>query len=92
MTGEAPRHGGDLALASLRHGVPRDGWLDLSTGINPRPYPLPAVPGAIWSRLPQSDQSLRASSSRTICARVALIGLRRNRCSKVRLEDPGKNG
>ncbi len=60
MAAELPPHGGDLALASLQYGAPRDGWLDLSTGINPSPYPLPALPGAVWSRLPQSDASARA--------------------------------
>lgn len=33
------RHGGDLAWASDRYGIAEDGWLDLSTGINPRPWP-----------------------------------------------------
>ncbi len=41
-----PVHGGDLAAASARHGVPRDEWLDLSTGINPTPYPVSALPDA----------------------------------------------
>ncbi|MDR3517718.1 MAG: threonine-phosphate decarboxylase CobD [Azospirillaceae bacterium] len=46
-------HGGDLATARQLFG---DGdWLDLSTGINPRSYPVPAIPAAIWARLPQRD-------------------------------------
>lgn len=31
-------HGGDLSKASDRFGEPADGWVDLSTGINPRPW------------------------------------------------------
>lgn len=31
-------HGGDLSKASIRFGEPADGWIDLSTGINPRPW------------------------------------------------------
>jgi cobalamin biosynthetic protein CobC len=31
-------------------------WLDLSTGINPRPYPLPPLPAELFARLPdQAD-------------------------------------
>jgi cobalamin biosynthetic protein CobC len=50
-----PRHGGDLAFARARHGDPADGWLDLSTGINPNPYPAPAIPPAALARLPDRD-------------------------------------
>jgi cobalamin biosynthetic protein CobC len=47
-----PRHGGALAQASARHGVPIEAWLDLSTGINPHPYPCPPLADAAWHRLP----------------------------------------
>lgn len=47
-----PRHGGDLAAAAARFGRPAAAWLDLSTGINPRPYPIPAIAAAAWTRLP----------------------------------------
>lgn len=33
-------HGGDLSKATDRFGEPADGWVDLSTGINPRPWPV----------------------------------------------------
>jgi cobalamin biosynthesis protein CobC len=52
-------HGGDLAAAEARWGRPAEGWLDLSTGINPKPYPIPAIDPAAWHRLPQHDR-LRA--------------------------------
>lgn len=47
-----PLHGGDIAAAEARWGRPAEGWLDLSTGINPWPYPLPALPPEAWTRLP----------------------------------------
>ncbi len=50
-----PRHGGDLAFATAVYGEPDNGWLDLSTGINPDPYPLPAAPPQIVTRLPARD-------------------------------------
>lgn len=40
----APRHGGDLAYARAHYGTPPEGWLDLSTGINPIPYPAALDP------------------------------------------------
>lgn len=46
-------HGGDLAAAARRFGEPAAGWLDLSTGINPWPYPVPPLPAAAWTRLPE---------------------------------------
>ena len=35
-------HGGDLSVASDRFGDPAGGWVDLSTGINPRPWRVDA--------------------------------------------------
>lgn len=48
------QHGGDLEAATAAYGAPKDGWLDLSTGINPAPYPLPLVPDEAWTRLPSA--------------------------------------
>ena len=48
----APRHGGALRSASERYGVAPEDWLDLSTGINPRPYPLSALAPEDFQRLP----------------------------------------
>ncbi|HEY9079639.1 threonine-phosphate decarboxylase CobD [Magnetovibrio sp.] len=50
------QHGGDPKAVEARFPAPKDGWLDLSTGINPVPYPLPPVPGKMFARLPlQAD-------------------------------------
>lgn len=51
-------HGGAVDAAAARYAIPRERWLDLSTGVNPRPYPLPDVPAASWSRLPDSGCDL----------------------------------
>jgi cobalamin biosynthetic protein CobC len=47
-----PDHGGGIDAATTRWGGARADWLDLSTGINPRPYPLPALPPDAWTALP----------------------------------------
>ncbi|MCK4940065.1 MAG: hypothetical protein KAR80_07175, partial [Rhodospirillaceae bacterium] len=52
-------HGGDVGVASSRFGRPDDGWLDLSTGINPNPYPLGPIPDDLLSRLPGTDDMNR---------------------------------
>lgn len=51
-------HGGDILAAARRYGIPAADWLDLSTGINPQPYPLPPLPQAAWHRLPAGDDGL----------------------------------
>jgi len=45
-------HGGDLDEARrLFPGAPEP-WIDLSTGINPIAYPVPALPASLFERLP----------------------------------------
>jgi cobalamin biosynthetic protein CobC len=47
------KHGGDLTEAMARYGGTPAMWLDLSTGINPRPWPVPVdLPTEVWQRLP----------------------------------------
>lgn len=46
-------HGGDLDRARRTYG--QGAWLDLSTGINPEPYPLPPMEPAIWGALPTAS-------------------------------------
>lgn len=49
-------HGGDLDRAREIYG--EGNWLDLSTGINARPYPVEGLPDHAWSSLPtRSDRA-----------------------------------
>lgn len=48
-------HGGRLDAARRRRPQAPQPWIDLSTGINPHPYPLPPLPPECWSRLPDDD-------------------------------------
>jgi cobalamin biosynthetic protein CobC len=56
-------HGGNLQAAAVRFGTPPNGWLDLSTGINPIAYPVSDLPKACWTRLPSNDGSLRKAAA-----------------------------
>jgi cobalamin biosynthesis protein CobC len=59
------KHGGDLTEAMARYGGTPSMWLDLSTGINPRPWPIPAdLPADVWQRLPSraAEQALIAAA------------------------------
>ncbi len=51
-------HGGKLRAAASRYNIPLEQWLDLSTGINPNGWPVPAIPAEIWSRLPEENDGL----------------------------------
>ncbi len=52
LSASLPLHGGDISAADARFGVPKEGWLDLSTGINPFAYPdVTQRAEAVW-RLP----------------------------------------
>ena len=55
---ELPEHGGRLNAAADRWGIPSEQWLDLSTGINPVPWPVPAIPAEVWQRLPEPEDGL----------------------------------
>jgi cobalamin biosynthetic protein CobC len=52
---DTPLHGGNLSEAVRRFSRPRQEWLDLSTGINPHPYSVPALTPDAWHRLPEAD-------------------------------------
>jgi cobalamin biosynthetic protein CobC len=46
-------HGGDLAAAREAFPNAPEPWIDLSTGLNPVPYPLPPIAPELWARLPE---------------------------------------
>lgn len=56
--GKPLHHGGRLGEAVRRWGIPREQWIDLSTGINPVAWPVPAIPQNVWQRLPEDDDGL----------------------------------
>ena len=49
---EGARNGGNVSYANFVYGEPKEGWVDLSTGINPKPYPFLMPPVETFSKLP----------------------------------------
>jgi cobalamin biosynthetic protein CobC len=56
-------HGGRLRQAARDYGIPLTDWLDLSTGIHPDMYPVPAIDPLAWQRLPEDDDGLEAAAA-----------------------------
>lgn len=52
-------HGGGLDDAAARFGGDREAWIDLSTGINPRPYPIGGFAPGDWTALPDARAMAR---------------------------------
>lgn len=51
-------HGGRLLRAAREYDIAPAHWLDLSTGISPHAWPVPAIPPRAWHRLPEDDDGL----------------------------------
>lgn len=52
-------HGGGLDAAITQYGGKRADWIDLSTGINPHPYPLGDIDAEAWTALPDKGAFAR---------------------------------
>ena len=63
---DAPFHGGSLDWAVAKFGPQPEGWLDLSTGINPTAYPFRPPAVSVWQRLPDigAISALRKTAAR----------------------------
>jgi cobalamin biosynthetic protein CobC len=72
-----PDHGGNLDLAIRQYGGTQNDWIDLSTGINRRPYPVPAVDPAAWAVLPlaSATQALIAAAGKTYRAQGPILAV-----------------
>ena len=68
-----PFHGGRLQAATKQFNIPLSDWLDLSTGINPYSWQVPAIPQDIWQRLPDSYAPLEAAAETFYGAAVVAI-------------------
>lgn len=55
-------HGGDLGAARTLFPDAPEPFLDLSTGINPNPYPVPELPAEAFTKLPEPDDLARLTA------------------------------
>jgi cobalamin biosynthesis protein CobC len=70
------KHGGDLTQAMAEFGGTADEWLDLSTGINPWPWPIRKVPDHAWHRLPsRADEQALLTAARTAYRLPEAVGI-----------------
>lgn len=89
-------HGGGITEAARVYGgLPRD-WLDLSTGINPCPPPLPFIPPEAWHRLPDrhlvdgARQAAKGYYAASSCMPLAAPGTQSVIQHLPRLADAGR--
>jgi cobalamin biosynthesis protein CobC len=54
-----PLHGGDIVAASRLYGTDESEWIDLSTGINPRGYPVAPLAPEVFQQLPYPSAELQ---------------------------------
>ena len=70
-------HGGNLDQAIARFGGDPADWIDLSTGINRRPYPVPTLPPEAWTALPTgaAKRALTEAAARAYGTGAAILAL-----------------
>lgn len=71
----AEAHGGDIDAAIRRFGGAAGTWIDLSTGINRRPYPVPRLTGDAWTALPTAARTDAAMTAARGAYRTDAPGL-----------------
>ncbi|MBA1203796.1 threonine-phosphate decarboxylase [Pseudomonas capeferrum] len=55
-------HGGRLLRAVQHYGIPREQWLDLSSGIAPWSFEIPPIATQAWARLPEMEDGLEQAA------------------------------
>src|SRR5438477_10742687 len=70
-------HGGNLDSAARRFGGRLEDWVDLSTGINRKPYPVPELALRHWTALPsRSDiETLQDAARRAYATPATVLAL-----------------
>jgi cobalamin biosynthesis protein CobC len=66
-------HGGNIDAAIARFGGAD--WIDLSTGINRAPYPVPSLPPEAWTQLPthSAKQALLHAARQAFATKAAIL-------------------
>lgn len=89
-------HGGRLRAAAARWGIPREQWLDLSTGISPWSWlaeRAPPISLDAWQRLPEDDDGLAAAAAAYYqAAALPVAGSQAAIQALPQLREPGRVG
>ena len=89
-------HGGGITEAARAYRGELCDWLDLSTGINPNPVPLPDIPITAWHRLPDrhlqeaAEQAARSWYGARNCRPLAAPGTQSLIQHLPKLADPAR--
>lgn len=67
MTTQWVIHGGALTHAMARFPAAPAPWLDLSTGINPVPWPIEQAEAPDWTRLPEAEEVAALETAAAAC-------------------------
>jgi cobalamin biosynthesis protein CobC len=70
-------HGGNIDLALRHFGGNLEDWIDLSTGINRQPYPVPPPSPRHWTALPSRSEteSLQDAARQAYSTRAPIVAL-----------------
>src|SRR5258707_1078420 len=70
-------HGGNLDLALQHFGGRLEDWIDLSTGINRQPYPVPKLSPRHWGALPSRSETdaLHEAALQAYGTRASIVAL-----------------
>jgi len=70
-------HGGNIDLALQQFGGRLEDWIDLSTGINRQPYPVPPLSPRHWTALPSCSEtkSLQEAARQAYGTRAPIVAL-----------------
>jgi cobalamin biosynthesis protein CobC len=70
-------HGGNLDLALQHFGGRLEEWIDLSTGINRQPYPVPPLSPRHWTALPSRSETeaLQEAALQAYGTRASVVAL-----------------
>jgi cobalamin biosynthetic protein CobC len=70
-------HGGNLDLAIQHFGGRLEDWIDLSTGINRQPYPVPKLSPRHWGALPSRSETdaLHEAALQAYGTRASIVAL-----------------
>ncbi|MEM8497635.1 MAG: threonine-phosphate decarboxylase [Pseudomonadota bacterium] len=67
-------HGGRLQAAAKQYDIPLEEWQDLSTGVSPWSWPVPAtIPNAVWHKLRENESLIARAAQYYQCSEASCL-------------------